>query len=73
MRTIYHIKMSNESDVARLLMIGIDFVMYTEYGPDNLKEVRDGLKETFSKFFDFDELVLMPGVEGVYYFEQKKY
>lgn len=73
MRTIYHIKMSNESDVVRLLMIGIDFVMYTEYSPDNFKKVRDGLKETFNKFVDIDEIILVPGVKGVYYFEQRKF
>lgn len=65
--------MSSSSAYSRLIMIGINLKMWEELGTVELQEFRDKTKETFSKFFDFDELVLMPGVEGVYYFEQKKY
>lgn len=65
--------MSSSSAYSRLIMIGINAKMLEEFGTVELQEFRDKTKETFSKFFDFDELVLMPGVEGVYYFEQKKY
>jgi hypothetical protein len=54
-------------------MIGISFELYKDSGEKELQEIRDKYKETFSKFFDFDELILAPGTEGVYYFEQKKY
>ena len=65
--------MSCSSAYSRLIMIGINLEMWEELGIVEFQEFRDKTKETFSKFFDFDELVLMPGVEGVYYFEQKKY
>lgn len=65
--------MSSSSAYSRLIMIGISLKMWEEFGIVELQEFRDKTKETFSKFFDFDELILMPGVEGVYYFEQKKY
>lgn len=65
--------MSSSSAYSRLIMIGISLKMWEEFGSVELQEFRDKTKETFSKFFDFDELILMPGVEGVYYFEQKKY
>ena len=67
------INMTSSSIYSRLIMIGINLKMWEELGTVELQEFRDKTKETFSKFFDFDELVLMPGVEGVYYFEQKKY
>ena len=65
--------MSSSSAYSRLIMIGISLKMWEEFGIVEFQEFRDKTKETFSKFFDFDELILMPGVEGVYYFEQKKY
>ena len=65
--------MSSSSAYSRLIMIGINLEMWEELGIVEFQEFRDKTKETFSKFFDFDELILMPGVEGVYYFEQKKY
>ena len=67
------INMTSSSIYSRLIMIGISLELYKDSGEKELQEIRDKYKETFSKFFDFDELVLMPGVEGVYYFEQKKY
>ena len=65
--------MSSSSAYSRLIMIGINLNMWEKLGIVEFQEFRDKTKETFSKFFDFDELILMPGVEGVYYFEQKKY
>ena len=65
--------MSSSSAYSRLIMIGISLKMWEEFGIVEFQEFRDKTKETFSKFFDFDELILMPGVKGVYYFEQKKY
>lgn len=67
------INMSSSSAYSRLIMIGISLKMWEEFGIVEFQEFRDKTKETFSKFFDFDELIIMPGVEGVYYFEQKKY
>ena len=67
------INMTSSSIYSRLIMIGISLELYKDSGEKELQEIRDKYKETFSKFFDFDELILMPGVEGVHYFEQKKY
>ena len=67
------INMTSSSNYSRLIMIGINLELYKDSGEKELQEIRDKYKETFSKFFDFDELILAPGTEGVYYFEQKKY
>ena len=65
--------MSSSNIYSRLIMIGISFELYKDCGEKELQQIRDNYEETFSKLFDFDELILAPGTEGVYYFEQKKY
>lgn len=65
--------MNNSIGYARVIAVGVELQLLDKYSPEDLNTFKNSLRKQLDEHLNFDDLIIIPGVKGVYYVEQKKY